>query len=255
MSNPKSVFVAWQSPSTRGFFPVGRLSSFVGEDGRQFYEFAYTHGATEAHESGFRPFLSFPDLNEVYRSQELFPLFANRLMSSKRPDYPEYINRLGLDIDIDQSLGILARSGGSRSTDTLELFPSPETTDSGYVSYFFSHGIRYLPPEAQERIERLDVGDTLLMMFDSQNKVDTNAMALRTEDMHIVGYVPRYLLHDTRELVALRDHVEFKVERVNPVPAPLQQRLLVRIDACWPDNFVPFSSRPYQPLNADANLA
>ncbi len=32
-------------------------------------------------------------------------------------------------------------------------------------------------------------------------------------------------------------------------PAPIQQRLLCRLQACWPDDFIPFASQRYQPLS------
>ncbi|MEH2043530.1 hypothetical protein [Nostoc sp.] len=41
------------------------------------------------------------------------------------------------------------------------------------------------------------------------------------------------------------------VERVNPVPTPLQLRLLCNMTAEWHEGFRPFSSQEYQPIKAD----
>jgi hypothetical protein len=67
-----------------------------------------------------------------------------------------------------------------------------------------------------------------------------------------VGYVPRYLASEA--IPFLNANIEFRVyvERVNPPPAPTQQRLLCRLEACWPNNFQPFASDTYQPVPADA---
>ena len=69
-----SLFVAWRpSAAHAGWRPVGRL-----EHDDQLYRFWYTAGARKP---GFRPFPGMDSLDEVYESEELFPLFANRLLS------------------------------------------------------------------------------------------------------------------------------------------------------------------------------
>ena len=77
----KSLFVAWQDPQSRQWAPVGRLSR---DDGQ--YRFVYTRGAKEL--PNFTPFGLMTDLQVEYVSDELFPLFANRIfefMSLRRP--------------------------------------------------------------------------------------------------------------------------------------------------------------------------
>ncbi|MBI3469112.1 MAG: hypothetical protein HY000_39410 [Planctomycetes bacterium] len=164
----KTIFVAWQDPAQRRFYPVARLA-LVGEDGGAgWYEFAYIGGAKEASEHGFQPFLAFPSLTEVYRSRELFPLFANRLTSPSRMDYPQYVERLGLDPNVEAPLDILGRSGGLRATDAVELFPMParDPQIGGYTSYFLVHGIGDLPQVFQQRIVQLRPNEVLLPVFD-----------------------------------------------------------------------------------------
>ena len=74
-----SLFVAWRpaTPAGAGWRPVGRLE----HDG-QLYRFWYTRGAQRP---DFRPFSQMQQLDQVYESVELFPLFANRLLSESRP--------------------------------------------------------------------------------------------------------------------------------------------------------------------------
>ena len=99
----QALYVAWQQPESRRYFPVARLVAGVG-DIPGLYEFAYIKGAEEAQKADFEPFPAFPKLSEVYRSKELFPFFANRLMSINRPDYPSYLQSLGLDSNADPML-------------------------------------------------------------------------------------------------------------------------------------------------------
>ena len=89
-------------------------------------------------------------------------------------------------------------------------------------------------------------------MCDVQNLVDPSAIALRTTDLQIVGYMPSYLVEDAHMLQQTCAFWEVYVDRVNPPPAPLQQRLLCRLESCWPDGFVPYSTERYQPLTSDA---
>lgn len=250
----QALFVAWQQPKTRRFYPVARLAHATDEDCQQCYEFAYIHGAREAEEHGFRPFLSFPDLEQVYRSPELFPLFSNRLLPASRMEYPQYIERLGLVPDKANALTVLGRSGGGRATDTVELFPIPsyDPEFESYATVFLAHSIRDLPPASHERIGRLQFGDPLFPMLDFKSEHNPAAIALRTEDQMIVGYMPSYLVDDARHLQMHCELFEVFVEKVNPHPAPMSERLLCRLESCWPPDFMPFAADRYQPLPAEA---
>jgi len=248
-----ALFVAWQDPESRRYYPVARLVANTGPN-HDLYEFAYTGGANTAANYGFEAFQSFPDINKVYRSEELFPLLANRLMSKSRPDYSGYVSQLGLDPENTDPMLILARSGGVRATDSLELFPypTPHTEKGCYETYFLSHGLRYLPEDSRDRVSHLKKEDRLYIMADFQNPVDRNALMLRTEDRINVGYLPRYFLGDAWQLVDDCSEIEVLVAQVNPEPAPLQQRLLCRLESCWPDDFEPFKQSVYEPLSEDA---
>jgi len=243
------LFIAWRSagPTNGRWGPVGRLAH-----GPAGYQFVYTRGATTL--EGFRPFPGMPDLDVVYESDSLFPLFANRLLSESRPEYEAFLAWGGFDpADPPDPLAILGVTQGMRQTDSLELFPCPAPDAAGcYVSKFFLHGVRWMPPAALERIARLRPAELLGVMLDISNLYDRNAVAVRTCDRggrFLIGYVPRYLSQDVRELCTTcePDFIELKVERVNP-HAPLQQRLLCRMSTCWPQGFRPCSGTEYQLL-------
>lgn len=242
--NTKALFVAWQDPASRSWFPVGKLTHESG-----VYEFAYTRGATQA--ESFRPFGRMTELDTVYRSTELFPLFSNRILPKSRPEYRDYMRWLGLSPEEYDELEELARTGGQRATDSLEIFPCPEpTADKLYVVYFFSHGLRYLIPENLARISTLVSGEKLLLAKDVQNKFDETALILRTEDpMSLVGYCPRYYSSEFSKLLDLvgPQKVEVSVERVN-LDAPTRLRLLCKVVAPWPAEFSPCAREMFETI-------
>jgi len=62
---------------------------------------------------GFAPLLAFPDFKKDYQSNELFPLFKNRVISPKRTDFQEYIDSTWIVV-------IQIRSQSSRSREESE---------------------------------------------------------------------------------------------------------------------------------------
>lgn len=246
MKTMKTLFLAWQDPNSRSWFPIGRLT-FDGDH----YQFTYTRGVLEAQQKcGFEPLSSFPRLGEVYTSTYLFPVFANRLMPRSRPDYSRFIQWLNIPEYEDDLIAMLARSGGQRETDTLTVFPGPAPDEEGrYHLHFFSHGLRHLPSSSIERINRFEPGEKLWLAHEFQNTFDSQALTLNTEDHYIVGYCPRYLNSEIFELLRRNPSlVKVCVERVNQPPTPLQFRLLCNLTAQSSNDFRPFSSDEYQPF-------
>jgi hypothetical protein len=240
-----ALFVAWRPAAPHeGWRPVGRLEHDAG-----LYRFFYTEGARKL---GFRPFPQMGDLEQVYESEELFPVFANRLLSKSRPEYEEFLRWGGFDAaDRPDPIVILGVTEGIRQTDAIEVFPCPQPDGAGcYFNKFFLHGIRWVPAAALDRIAKLCVGDVLKLMPDPQNDFDPNAVAVRTDsDRTLIGYIPRYLAYDVWELLNSCEvgFMKLFVERVNP-SAPLQNRVLCRMHACWPDGFEPCRGDDFEPI-------
>jgi hypothetical protein len=241
-----ALYVAWRpaAPEQAGWRPVGRLE----HDG-QLYRFCYTQGARKP---GFQPFRGMEDLCQIYESEELLPLFANRLLSRSRPEYEAYLRWSGFDPEFSPDpIVILGVTEGIRQTDAVEVFPCPVPgADGCYFTRFFLHGIRWLPEAAARRTTELRAGEPLKLMLDLQNDHDANAVAVRTElERTLIGYVPRYLANDVCQLVQKcdLDFIDLSVDRVNP-DAPLQNRVLCRMHACWPDGFQPCSGEDFAPI-------
>ena len=193
-------------------------------------------------------------LDQVYESEELFPLFANRLLSRTRPEYEAYLRWSGFDAHSSPDpIVVLGVTEGLRETDAIEVFPCPvPDADSCYFNKFFLHGIRWLSPAAKERIGRLVEGEPLKLMLDLQNDYDPQAVAVRTDlDLMPIGYFPRYLAQDVWQLEQNCgvNFIKLSIDRVNK-DAPLQNRVLCQMHACWPDGFQPCSGADFLPIPA-----
>jgi len=238
----KTLFLAWQDKrSTREWFPVGRLD--ISPDDRS-YTFRYIQGAKRAQATaGFRPLVDFPEWNRTYESSVLFPLFMNRVIQSTRDDFPEYMQMLDLPKNSSPA-DILAVGGGQRATDNFEVFPMLEQKpDGSFDSRFFLHGWRHLNTDAQNRILRLEPDEQLYVAVELTNPVMRLAVQIQTLDYYMIGWAPRYLVGDLVHAIAKSpSDYTAKVVRLNPAPAPSQQRLLIELTGRWPD---------YQPMSTD----
>ncbi|EPN1618686.1 HIRAN domain-containing protein [Kosakonia sacchari] len=223
MNRNDSVYVAWQAPDTHDWHVVGNLQA------RQSgYVFNYTKGALTS--SKFTKFSGMNDVKETYVSEDLFPLFKNRLLSPRRPEYPKFINWLGLDSSNAEPIEILARSGGMRSTDQLQMFKRIEIDNDGnFEHYFFAHGLSHLTSSANERVSNLQNGERLCLCLDVQNRYDQEAVLIRADrPAENVGFCPRYFARDIKMmLLDNSSSIELTVERIS-ADAPHNYRLLCK---------------------------
>lgn len=191
------------------------------------------------------------DLRKHYVSETLFPLFSSRLLDGSRPEYPDYVQWLGVAAEEADPMQLLARSGGKRATDQLGVYPHPEPNERGEIElFFFSHCLRYLDERARKRIDQLETGDRLQLNRDDDNSHDRFALVMQTEEPVKVGYCPRYLNQDLRLVMDIAE-VRLTVERVNP-EAPLQFRLLCKVVFTPPPGIDLFTTDAYQPLAEEA---
>ena len=65
----------------------------------------------------------------------------------------------------------------------------------------------------------------------------------------MVGWAPRYLVKDLFQAISESPtDINATVVKVNPVPAPAKQRILIEIKGRWPVNYEPMSTPEFQPL-------
>ena len=206
----KRLLVSRQDPETRRFTRVGVLT-FEDES----FVFEYDPGVT-------RPLPGLP-LGGAHRSDELFPIFAQRVMHPHRPDRVETLEQLGLGPDAGP-FEVLAVSGGRRTGDTYELTPLPEIGDVELP--FLVHGIRHLSVDEQQMIDSLTPGQQLTLVHEPDNDVNDRAL-LVTADGSRLGYVPDPLLEFVHPIA--KHEYSLKVLRINDAAAGLHMRLLVAL--------------------------
>src|SRR5438876_2414920 len=200
MSN-RTLFLAWQDKAkTRRWFPVGRLDVRRPET---LYRFRYVKGAKEAqHELGFEPLVDFPDFYRNYEASELFPLFQNRVLTPGRRDFQEYLRLLDLPEQADP-IEILSVDGGYRATDSFEVFPKIERREDGaFRCRFFLHGWRHVSESAQQRLQALKPDENLHVAIELTSPTTQVAVQIQTQDHHVIGWSPRYLVSDLVSAIA-----------------------------------------------------
>ncbi|WP_029151776.1 HIRAN domain-containing protein [Methylovulum miyakonense] len=242
------LYIAWQDPKSRLWHTVGRLSRE-----RDLYTFAYTQGALAS--PHFKYLGRMRDVYKTYYSQELFPLFANRILNSSRPEYPDYVRWLAMNPDKENDpMQLLARSGGERATDELYVYTHPETNDQGELELFFlSNGLRHLDPASLQRIGQLQMGDSLALRREAENEHDRFALVIETDEPIKVGYCPRYLNRDLCQIME-NTTIKLTVERLNH-DAPIQFRLLCKALFKLPPGFTLFGDDEYQLLGGEVVAA
>lgn len=225
-SATRRLLLIWQDPETRAFAPVGALT-LDPDDGS--FVFRYIRRAER--ETAFRPLASFPDLRQVYRFADLPPFFDNRVMSPRRPDYPAYVRALDLSVGNAPPFEVLARTGGSRVTDTFHVVAEPTQDAKGRVrTVFLAHGVRHIAG-AGDRIDRLSAGDPLALRSEPDNEHNALALLIDSEPDQPVGYVPDWMLDIVRRLAHVDRGHRLTVELANGPETPPHLRLLCRLEA------------------------
>ena len=246
-----TLYLAWQNVQqhSRRWYPIGRLEA---DWAQSIFRFDYTNGALTAEKDcGFEPLLSFPSFEKHYESAELFPLFQNRLLSPKRPDFKEYLGYLDLDPAKATPGDILAVTGGVRLTDTLDVFPKMETDVTGaFNCRFFLHGTSHIHSIGAETIEKLKPEQELVVSMELNNPVTRVALQISTRDYVMIGWTPRYLVADlTRAIANSHTAITAKVVKVNPAPAPAKQRVLIEFSGHFPVGQRPMETEDFAPVS------
>lgn len=225
ISVARRLLVVWRNPESRRFVVVAQLDQLVSGS----FLFAYAERASS--EPGFFPIDEYPDLKATYFSNSLPVFFSNRVMSSDRASYQEYLQRVGLASfrPDDVPMELLARTGGGRATDTFHVVESPLDEAHHFESRFFVSGISHVPG-GSALVSRLRDGARLSLRPEPTNEVNPRAVLLDVEDNRPIGWVPDWLCEPVSVLIEEGYALQAVVERVNP-DAPARQQVLARIDA------------------------
>jgi hypothetical protein len=211
---------------------------------RNGYEFAYLRNVQNV--PGFLPFLGFSDLHRRYTSQRLFPLFTERILDPARPDRPGWLTALALNQEAG-TMEILARSGGHRPGDTIEVLPEPRVDAVGATTcVFMVHGVRH-QEGASERISLLAPAERLRIVEQPDNRVNPRALLVTSDGAQPLGWVPDPLL-DYVHVVRGQGDLTVTVLRANGPEAGQHLRLLVRLEGQVPPGYRAFSGTAWETL-------
>lgn len=232
------LLVIWQQPTSRAMIPVGVLT-FDGET----YTFVYLPNAADIAE--FRPLIGFRDLSKTYESDELFPLFRERVLDPTRPDFFRVIDELSLDPASATPWEQLVRSGGASEGDTLQVIPFPRETSGGWMCTALVAGVRYLGKKSVETehgvvqsysgdeleivLRGLEIGQQLKIVAEIGNTYNPEAQLLFTAAGELVGYVPDWLAKLMAPSLAAGIDGRAIIERVNGPSAGWHLRVLVNL--------------------------
>lgn len=205
---------------------IGYLDQLTNKEAPPTYQFTYL--ARVAGDPAFVPIVGFRAIDRRYRSERLFPSFADRVMSAKRPDRPQYLEALDLDTDAD-AWEILTASGGHREGDPIELISLPrfERTTGDTSAHFLAHGARHRGPRTSDRITGLTAGHRLALEPDPTNPVNSRAIQIMDDGIHL-GFVPDPLLDYVHSVID-RGAYDLTVVRANPAETHPHLRLLLRL--------------------------
>lgn len=191
------IYLVWKDIKTRRQYIVGQLS----KNGQ--FEFNYGFEVSEAIEKGFKLLISFEDIDKVYRSDILFPVFSSRLPDKKRNGLDKILFKYGMEEYDDYKL--LKRSGAKLPIDNLE-FIDPLLDENSYSvrRFFYLAGPRHYigcdGVDCAKSVE-LNTHDILQLVLEPENMYDKNAIKIVNSNNVHIGYVPRYYSQGVTELI------------------------------------------------------
>lgn len=233
--------VAWRHATLRRLSAIGHLEHRSDE-----FIFRYLASAPDIRD--FQPLLGFPDFHATYRSPSLFPIFEQRVMDRRRPDYQEYLEALDLPLTCT-ALDVLSRSGGQRKGDTIQLTEHPTVTASGATEYtFLVRGIRHvatLPDDKAAALASLKRGELLTVLPEPSNPFNPQALLVATREQVPLGWIPDLLL-DYVAMAQKSDSFSLCVQRISGPEVPGHARLVARLRGHLPPGYRPFSGSAWQ---------
>jgi hypothetical protein len=172
-----------------------------------------------------------PEVLEVVKTtHEVHCDYACRMPLDRPQEMPWHLPSLGLPADLLDPITFVARSGGYRETDSLDIFPEVQPDVDGSYRFYFLLRKLYLVDEAV--VNDLAEEDAI----DSQDW-----WAIHPSTGNRIGILPGYI----RALIAEHSQdINVKIEQVNK-HSRIQRRLLCSATC---KGFTPFTSAQYLPL-------
>lgn len=190
------LYLIWKAEKNRKQYIIGELSK------NAHYEFKYCDEVSEAEKEGFRPLVSFPDLESVYCSKVLFPVFESRLPDKKRKDMESILKKY--DLDEYEPYQLLKRSGARLPIDSLFFIDPIIDTSKPFNRKFYVAGSRHYigcnGTECDMSLE-IETGEKVLLELEPGNKKDKKAVKVLNNNNQMLGYIPRYYCSSVFDLI------------------------------------------------------
>jgi hypothetical protein len=211
------LVVLWRDYVEGTRYQIGQLWRL--SNGQHAFAYLGFESLGEAFARGFTMLQEFPAHKtdkDPYVSRYLFPTFAHRIPSPRRPDFYTMVTAWGVE-RVDDAYEILARSGGRRLTDGLELAEyRPDDDPLAIPLEFRIAGARHYPGS-----EHVEQGMRMALRREPDNAWDPFATMVLTPGGIEVGHVPRlYSRLVAWHLDGGRD-LEVEAVRRLVLPAPL----------------------------------
>lgn len=242
---PYVLWLIWQNQKTRQRYHVGNL---FHEDGK--YTFSYERSGKrrtlcKAMENGYKPHLSFRNIEKTYVSDRLFGPFARRLPDKRRPDFNEILKDYGLPLDYTE-MDLLRATGGRLATDSYEFVAPISVLDDYFQFDFFIAGWRYYDGDTIEN--QLKVGSKVNFMLEPSNKEDNKAViVLSDRNGYKLGYIPAFYSGFMFDVIKNNDIYEAKIEKVNPYAKP-QLKVNISIVGRLKKRYFPTNIKEFDPI-------
>jgi hypothetical protein len=221
------LFVIWGAPTTGARHVVGHLTR--ARTVEQPFRFWYEPDLSKPSAHGFRPLAVFPEHKTEaapYRARHLFTTFADRIPSPSRADTHAMLSSWGVQA-VDDQFEILARSGGLRATDRIELAEYRSIDDPLIEPLEFRMaGAKYILDGERAR---LTAGEALRLEREPTNASDQCATLVVARTGLRAGYVPRQYSGLVARL--LEERVELSAVAVRELTIPEDAgRWVIRVE-------------------------
>lgn len=190
------LYLIWKSEKNRRQYIIGQLSK------NTHYQFEYCKEVAEAQKEGFLPLISFPELNGIYCSNALFPVFESRLPDKKRKDMGNILKKYGMDEY--EPYQLLKRSGARLPIDSLYFIDPIIDTSKPFKRKFHMAGVRhYIGCNGKECDKSLEIttGEEVTLDLEPENVKDKKAVKVLNSKKQMLGYIPRYYSSSVFDLI------------------------------------------------------
>lgn len=177
------IYLSWRQGFGKGRHIVGVLkrNSFEGISFQYLKE-----KVAEATKEGFTPYTEFPEIDRIYKGENVLEVFGQRITKSGRSDITDFLEFWEIDAKyMDNKYYLLAHTQGLMATDNFEFLadynPKPYLRFSTDLA-----GLSIL----KLKVDTVTQGDLLRYELEPENAFDKYAVKVFKGDL-LIGYIKK----------------------------------------------------------------